>query len=69
MFRRFWLACVLLSVSTLLAYGQDDSKVEIFGGYQYLHASTGVSGVSQLQPERVECLDERLFYAQFRCDR
>jgi hypothetical protein len=46
MFRRFWVACLWFSVSTLLAYGQDDSKVEIFGGYQYLHASTGVSGVS-----------------------
>ena len=41
--------CVVLSLS-LFAFGQENAsepaKAEIFGGYQFLHANTGVSGLS-----------------------
>jgi hypothetical protein len=46
MLRRFGLPFVFLLLCSLASYAQDDSRVEIFGGYEYLHASTGVSGVN-----------------------
>jgi opacity protein-like surface antigen len=48
MLRRLVLICAGLSLFSLAAFGQEDAKAEIFGGYQYLHANTGVSGVSSL---------------------
>jgi opacity protein-like surface antigen len=46
MLPRFGLPFVFLLLCSLASFAQDDSRVEIFGGYQYLHASTGVSGVN-----------------------
>jgi hypothetical protein len=48
MLHKILILCTVLSIS-LLAFGQEKAgapKAEIFGGYQYFHASTGVSGVS-----------------------
>lgn len=41
------LALVMsLMIGSVFAMAQDAPKAEVFGGYQYLHASSGVSGVS-----------------------
>src|SRR5215469_4074957 len=49
MLRKVIVLCVVLSLS-LLAFGQENSaqapKAEIFGGYQFVRATTGISGVS-----------------------
>jgi hypothetical protein len=49
MIRKLIVLCVLLSLS-LFAFGQETAteapKAEIFGGYQYLHADTGISGAN-----------------------
>ena len=49
MIHKLILLCVVLSLS-LLAFGQEKAteapKAEIFGGYQYIHADTGVSGLN-----------------------
>ena len=49
MIRKLMVLCVVLSVS-LVAFGQENAteapRAEIFGGYQFLHANTGVSGLS-----------------------
>ena len=44
MLRKFLLLCVGLSLCTALALCQEPTKAEIFGGYQYFHASSGLSG-------------------------
>jgi opacity protein-like surface antigen len=46
--RNFVVVCAVLSLS-LVAFGQERGeapKAEIFGGYQYFHANSGVSGLS-----------------------
>jgi opacity protein-like surface antigen len=46
--RNFVVVCALLLLS-LVAFGQERGeapKAEIFGGYQYFHANSGVSGLS-----------------------
>jgi len=46
--RNFVVLCAVLSLS-LVAFSQEGvqaPKAEIFGGYQYSHATTGVSGLS-----------------------
>jgi opacity protein-like surface antigen len=46
--RNFVVACAVLLLS-LVAFGQERGeapKAEIFGGYQYFHANSGVSGLS-----------------------
>src|ERR1700757_1396027 len=46
--RNFVVVCAVLLLS-LVAFGQEGvqaPKAEIFGGYQYSHATTGVSGLS-----------------------
>jgi opacity protein-like surface antigen len=47
--RKLMVLCVVMSLS-LLAFGQEKAgevpKAEIFGGYQFVRANTGVSGVS-----------------------
>jgi opacity protein-like surface antigen len=46
--RNFVVVCVVLSLS-LVAFGQERGeapRAEIFGGYQYFHANSGVSGLS-----------------------
>jgi opacity protein-like surface antigen len=40
--------CLLLLALPLVSHAQDNAKAEVFGGYQYLHANSGVSGVSSL---------------------
>lgn len=48
MLRKLIVLCAVLSLS-ILAFGQEKSEVpkaEIFGGYQFFHADTGVSGLS-----------------------
>ena len=48
MLHKILILCTVLSISVLV-FGQEKAeapKAEIFGGYQYFHASTGVSGVS-----------------------
>jgi hypothetical protein len=48
MLRKLIVLCAVLSLS-ILAFGQEKSeppKAEIFGGYQFFHADTGVSGLS-----------------------
>jgi hypothetical protein len=48
MLRKLVVVCALISVFSILAVGQEaseTSKVDIFGGYQYVHANSGVSGV------------------------
>ena len=49
MIHKLIVLCVVLSLS-LFAFGQEKSaeapKAEIFGGYQFFHANSGVSGVS-----------------------
>jgi hypothetical protein len=47
MLRRLVLITTLLSVCSL-AWAQEPGKAEIFGGYQYFHAGSGVSGVDSL---------------------
>ena len=38
--------CALLSLASLLMYAQDETtKGEVFGGYQFFHANSGISGV------------------------
>ena len=47
MIRNFVVVCALLSLS-LVAFGQERGeapKAEIFGGYQYFHANSGMSGL------------------------
>ena len=46
MIRNFVVLCAVLSLS-LVAFGQEGEapKAEIFGGYQYLHANSGISGL------------------------
>ena len=44
MYRVLCVAFVVLLVLSGVAAAQDNSKVDIFGGYQYTHVSTGVSG-------------------------
>lgn len=46
--RNFVVACAVLLLS-LVAFGQERGeapKAEIFGGYQYFHANSGVSGLN-----------------------
>src|SRR5579864_5728055 len=47
MIRNFVVVCAVLALS-LVAFGQEGEapKAEIFGGYQYFHANSGVSGLS-----------------------
>ena len=46
MLRKLALICALLSLASLLAYAQEQAKSgEVFGGYQLLHTSTGISGL------------------------
>jgi opacity protein-like surface antigen len=48
MIRNFVVVCAVLLLS-LVAFGQERGeapKAEIFGGYQYFHANSGVSGLS-----------------------
>lgn len=49
MLRKIIVLCAMLSLS-LFTFGQENlteaPKAEIFGGYQFVHASTGVSGIS-----------------------
>jgi hypothetical protein len=45
MLRKLFFICAVLSLGSILAVAQESSKVDIFGGYQRLHASSGVSGV------------------------
>ena len=48
MIRNFVVLCAVLSLS-LVAFGQEGvqaPKAEIFGGYQYFHANSGISGLS-----------------------
>jgi opacity protein-like surface antigen len=48
MIRNFVVLCAVLSLS-LVAFGQEGvqaPKAEIFGGYQYFHADSGISGLS-----------------------
>src|SRR5205807_1338223 len=48
MIRNFVVVCAVLSLS-LVAFGQERGeapKAEIFGGYQYFHANSGISGLS-----------------------
>lgn len=45
MLRKLAFLIAVLSVFSFMAYAQDAPKAEIFGGYQFLHADTGVSGV------------------------
>jgi hypothetical protein len=42
-------ALVLLCSMWAAAQDQEPSKVDIFGGYQYLHANSGVSGVGRAE--------------------
>ena len=44
MLRKLVLVCAAMSICSVLAYSQEDSKAEVFGGYQYFHLSTGVPG-------------------------
>ncbi|PYX48150.1 MAG: hypothetical protein DMG83_02335 [Acidobacteria bacterium] len=47
MIRNFVVVCAVLSLS-LVAFGQERGeapKAEIFGGYQYFHANSGMSGL------------------------
>jgi opacity protein-like surface antigen len=44
MLRKVALICIVLSIWSVLAYGQEPAKAEIFGGYQYLRAKSGISG-------------------------
>jgi opacity protein-like surface antigen len=44
MLRKVALICTVLSFWSVLAIAQEPAKAEIFGGYQYLHATTGGSG-------------------------
>ena len=51
MLRKFVVVCVLVLLCSMRAAAQEPSqpsKVDIFGGYQYLHANSGVSGVDGL---------------------
>jgi opacity protein-like surface antigen len=47
MIRASIVICLLVSCFTIFAYAQEGAalKGEVFGGYQYLHANTGISGV------------------------
>jgi len=45
MFRKLIAVCAVLLVGSMLASAQDEPKGEVFGGYQYFHANSGVSGV------------------------
>ena len=44
MLRKLVVLCALLSIFSVLALAQEPAKAEIFGGYQYLHVNSGVSG-------------------------
>lgn len=46
MLRKSWFVSMLLLALPLFSFAQDNAKAEIFGGYQYLHLNSGVSGVS-----------------------
>ena len=51
MFRKFVVVSALMLLCSMGAAAQEPSppsKVDIFGGYQYLHANSGVSGVDGL---------------------
>ncbi|MBZ5720994.1 MAG: porin family protein [Acidobacteriia bacterium] len=48
MFRITCLITLVLLVCSCIAFSQDAPRAEVFGGYQYLRASTGVSGVDSL---------------------
>jgi peptidoglycan-associated lipoprotein len=47
MLRKLIVVCAMISLCSLMAFSQEQSATggEIFAGYQYLHASTGISGV------------------------
>jgi len=45
MVRKLVLTFAVVSLGSILAVAQEPSKVDMFAGYQYLHASSGVSGV------------------------
>ena len=44
MLRKLAFLIAVLSVFSLMAYAQEAPKAEIFGGYQYAHINSGVSG-------------------------
>ncbi|HMK20717.1 MAG TPA: outer membrane beta-barrel protein [Terriglobales bacterium] len=47
MLRKLALLWAFLSIFSVFAHTQEEApKAEIFGGYQYLHANTGISGAS-----------------------
>jgi len=48
MLRILVLVTSILLVLSCFAVAQDNPKAEIFGGYQYLRANTGVSGVDSI---------------------
>ena len=52
MLRRLVVVCALVLLCSMWAAAQEPSqepsKVDIFGGYQYLHANSGVTGVGGL---------------------
>ena len=45
MLRKLVVVCAMISLCSLSVFSQQEAKGEVFGGYQYLHASTGISGV------------------------
>jgi hypothetical protein len=47
MLRKLIVVCAMISLCSLMVFSQEqEAKAgEFFGGYQYLHASTGISGV------------------------
>jgi opacity protein-like surface antigen len=44
MLRKLALLSAVVSIFSFLAYAQEAPKAEIFGGYQYLRAKSGISG-------------------------
>jgi opacity protein-like surface antigen len=48
MFRFTCVIALALLVFSCVAFSQDAPKAEVFGGYQYLRANTGQSGISSL---------------------
>jgi opacity protein-like surface antigen len=46
MIRKLFLICALWSLASLPMYAQDETtKGEVFGGYQFFHVNSGISGV------------------------
>lgn len=49
MLRKFAFIFAVICFASIMAYGQETAEVEkgeFFAGYQYLHATTGISGVN-----------------------